>query len=91
MCAEQNKHKEFAEVKESSKVKISLGPNGIDAFQNGLPERKLMDLIKDEYVVNVYDNDVSTSIKFGSNKLIIGNLSFDLEKQSINRTFNNFE
>ena len=40
--------KEFAEVKESSKVEISLGSNGIDAFQNGLPERKLMDLIKNE-------------------------------------------
>ena len=40
--------KELAQVKESSKVEISLGQNGIDAFKNGLPERKLMDLIKDE-------------------------------------------
>ncbi|MEE3213711.1 MAG: phenylalanine--tRNA ligase subunit alpha [Thermoproteota archaeon] len=40
--------KELAEVKETSKVEISLGQNGIDAFKNGLPERKLMDLIKDE-------------------------------------------
>ena len=39
--------KELAQVKESSKVEISLGENGIDAFKNGLPERKLMDLIKD--------------------------------------------
>ena len=39
--------KELAQVKESSKVEISLGQNGIDAFKNGLPERKLMDLIKD--------------------------------------------
>ena len=39
--------KELAEVKETSKVEISLGQNGIDAFKNGLPERKLMDLIKD--------------------------------------------
>ena len=39
--------KEFAQVKESSKVEISLGQNGIDAFKTGLPERKLMDLIKD--------------------------------------------
>nr|AIE93453.1 phenylalanyl-tRNA synthetase subunit alpha (FARSA, pheS) [uncultured marine thaumarchaeote AD1000_36_B08]AIF23065.1 phenylalanyl-tRNA synthetase subunit alpha (FARSA, pheS) [uncultured marine thaumarchaeote SAT1000_12_G09] len=37
----------MAQVKESSKVEISLGQNGIDAFKNGLPERKLMDLIKD--------------------------------------------
>jgi len=39
--------KELAQVKESSKVEISLGQNGIDAFKTGLPERKLMDLIKD--------------------------------------------
>ena len=39
--------KEFAKVNESSKVTISLGKNGVDSFKNGLPERKLMDLIKD--------------------------------------------
>ena len=39
--------KEFAKVNESSKVTISLGKNGIDSFKNGLPERKLMNLIKD--------------------------------------------
>ena len=39
--------KEFAKVNESSRVTISLGKNGIDSFKNGLPERKLMDLIKD--------------------------------------------
>ena len=39
--------KEFANVIESSKVTISLGRNGIDSLKNGLPERKLMDLIKD--------------------------------------------
>ena len=39
--------KEFAKVNESSKVTVSLGKNGIDSFKNGLPERKLMDLIKD--------------------------------------------
>ena len=39
--------KDLAQVKESSKVEISLGQNGIDAFKTGLPERKLMDLIKD--------------------------------------------
>ena len=40
--------KDLAQVKESSKVEVSLGENGIDALKNGLPERKLMDLIKDE-------------------------------------------
>tara|TARA_B100000953_G_scaffold76968_1_gene62268 strand:- start:6295 stop:7692 length:1398 start_codon:yes stop_codon:yes gene_type:complete len=40
--------KELAQVKETSKIEISLGQNGIDALKNGLPERKLMDLIKDE-------------------------------------------
>ena len=39
--------KELAQVQESSRIEISLGQNGIDAFKNGLPERKLMDLIKD--------------------------------------------
>ena len=38
---------EFANVIESSKVTVSLGRNGIDSLKNGLPERKLMDLIKD--------------------------------------------
>ena len=40
--------KEFAKVNESSKITISLGKNGIDSLKNGLPERKLMDLIKDK-------------------------------------------
>ena len=40
--------KELAQVKETSKIEISLGQNGIDALKNGLPERKLMDLIKDK-------------------------------------------
>ena len=39
--------KEFANVIETSKVTVSLGRNGIDSLKNGLPERKLMDLIKD--------------------------------------------
>jgi len=39
--------KELAQVQESSKVEISLGQNGIDALENGLPERKLMKLIQD--------------------------------------------
>ena len=40
--------KDLAIVNESTKVTISLGPNGIDSLKNGLPERKLIDLIKDE-------------------------------------------
>ena len=40
--------KELAQVEETSKIEISLGQNGIDALKNGLPERKLMDLIKDK-------------------------------------------
>ena len=39
--------KEFAKVNESSKVTISLGKNGIDSFKSVLPERKLMNLIKE--------------------------------------------
>ena len=38
--------KELANVIESSKVTVSLGRNGIDSLKNGLPERKLMELIK---------------------------------------------
>ena len=40
--------KELAQVRESSKVEISLGQNGIDALKNGLPERRLINLIKDK-------------------------------------------
>ena len=39
--------KELAKVEESSKVSISLGKNGLDSLKDGLPERKLIDLIKD--------------------------------------------
>jgi len=40
--------KELAQIQESSKVEISLGQNGIDALKNGLPERRLINLIKDK-------------------------------------------
>ena len=40
--------KEFAIVNESEKVTFSLGPNGLDSFKNGLPERKLINLLKDK-------------------------------------------
>ena len=40
--------KDLAIVTESEKVSISLGPNGLDSLKNGLPERKLINLIKNE-------------------------------------------
>ena len=39
--------KDLAIVTDSEQVNISLGPNGLDSLKNGLPERKLIDLIKD--------------------------------------------
>ncbi len=40
--------KDLAIVNESEQVSISLGPNGLDSLKNGLPERKLINLIKNE-------------------------------------------
>ena len=40
--------KEFAIVNESEKITFSLGPNGLDSLKNGLPERKLINMLKDE-------------------------------------------
>jgi phenylalanyl-tRNA synthetase alpha chain len=40
--------KELAIVTESEKITLSLGPNGLDSLKNGLPERKLINMIKDE-------------------------------------------
>ena len=34
--------KDLAEVSESTKKSVSLGKNGLEAFRNGLPERKLI-------------------------------------------------
>jgi phenylalanyl-tRNA synthetase alpha chain len=42
------KLKDLAIVKESKNVNFSLGKNGLESFQNGLPERRLLDLIKNE-------------------------------------------
>ncbi|MEJ2259673.1 MAG: phenylalanine--tRNA ligase subunit alpha, partial [Nitrosopumilaceae archaeon] len=39
--------KELAIVNESQHITFSLGKNGLEAFESGLPERKLVDLIKD--------------------------------------------
>ena len=40
------KLKELAIVNESKKTNFSLGKNGLESFQKGLPERRLLDLIK---------------------------------------------
>ena len=39
--------KELANVVESSTSVFSLGKNGLEAFEKGLPERRLLDLLKD--------------------------------------------
>ena len=39
--------KDLAEVSESTKKSISLGKNGLEALKNGLPERKLINLVHD--------------------------------------------
>jgi phenylalanyl-tRNA synthetase alpha chain len=39
--------KELANVSESITVMFSLGKNGLEAFEKGLPERRLLDLLKD--------------------------------------------
>jgi len=41
------KLKELAIVNESKTSIVSLGKNGIESFQKGLPERRLLDLLKD--------------------------------------------
>ena len=41
------KLKDLAIVNESKTSVISLGKNGIESFQKGLPERRLLDLLKD--------------------------------------------
>ena len=40
------KLKELAIVNESKNTNFSLGKNGLESFQKGLPERRLLDLIK---------------------------------------------
>ncbi len=39
--------KDFANVSELKTITLSLGKNGIEAFEKGLPERRLLDLLKD--------------------------------------------
>ena len=42
------KLKELAIVNESQAINISLGKNGLESFHKGLPERRLLDLLKNE-------------------------------------------
>ena len=39
--------KKLADVTETTSTSYSLGKNGLDARKNGLPERKLVNLVKD--------------------------------------------
>ncbi len=39
--------KDLANVSESKTITLSLGKNGIEAFEKGLPEKRLLDLLKD--------------------------------------------
>ena len=41
------RQKKLADVSESVNISLSLGKNGIDALKNGLPERRLVNLVKD--------------------------------------------
>ncbi len=42
------KLKELAIVSESQSITLSLGKNGLESFHKGLPERRLIDLLKNE-------------------------------------------
>jgi len=41
------RQKNLADVSESVNISLSLGKNGLDALKNGLPERRLVNLVKD--------------------------------------------
>ena len=41
------RQKKLADVSETIKISSSLGKNGLDALKNGLPERRLVNLVKD--------------------------------------------
>jgi len=41
------RQKKLADVSESVNISLSLGKNGLDALKNGLPERRLVNLVKD--------------------------------------------
>ena len=46
---ERLKFKGYIHVRESSKIIISLGPNGTHSIVKGLPERRLINALKDGY------------------------------------------
>ena len=41
------RQKKLGDVSESVNISLSLGKNGLDALKNGLPERRLVNLVKD--------------------------------------------
>jgi len=41
------RQKNLADVRDSTKFIYSLGKNGLDALKNGLPERRLVNLVRD--------------------------------------------
>ena len=41
------RQKKLADVSEYVNISLSLGKNGLDALKNGLPERRLVNLVKD--------------------------------------------
>ena len=61
------KLKGLAEVKEIEKTTLKLGPNGLDAKNNGLPERKLVNTIQDgpksfDEIRNILKSDFNAAI-----------------------------
>ena len=54
--------------------------DGTDDLRNSPVIELIANLVKEDYIVSAYDYDVSTSLKFGSNKSLITNLSFNLEQ-----------
>ena len=41
------RQKNLADVTDTTNISYSLGKNGLDALKNGLPERRLVNLVKD--------------------------------------------
>ena len=63
------KLKGLAEIKEVEKITIKLGKNGLDAKNNGLPERKLVNEIKDgskllDEIKNFLKSDFNAAIAY---------------------------
>ena len=61
------KLKGLAEIQETEKVSIKLGKNGLDAIKSGLPERKIVNAIKDnpktfDEIKNLLKSDFNAGI-----------------------------